>query len=173
MSLVPFGWNPWFESHRSLLHGLVPVRVIADVGAALRVTTGATTMLARASGRMRHDAVTRLDLPAVGDFAGVREAQDDTVLDVLLPRSSCLVRQAAGTRPDPQPLAANVDLALVVMALDADFSARRLERWAQLIAGSGALPLVLLNKSDLVAEKTDDDESAASVNDDVDTLSRP
>jgi ribosome biogenesis GTPase len=62
------------------------------------------------------------------------------------------VRQSAGRRTEAQIVAANIDLVVVVTALDHDFNVRRLERWAQVVEGSGALPVVLLNKADLCAD---------------------
>lgn len=59
---------------------------------------------------------------------------------------------AARTRNDEQPLAANVDLVFLVCGLDADFNLRRLERYLALVAGSGALPVVVLNKADLCSD---------------------
>jgi ribosome biogenesis GTPase len=51
----------------------------------------------------------------------------------------------------PQVFASNVDSALLVMGLDADFSPRRLERYLALVQGSGVEPVVVLSKADLCA----------------------
>jgi ribosome biogenesis GTPase len=48
-----------------------------------------------------------------------------------------------------QVLAANVDTVFLVMGLDGDFSLRRIERALVLAWESGAVPVVLLNKSDV------------------------
>ena len=55
----------------------------------------------------------------------------------------------AGSVTDEQVVAANVDVIFIVMALDADFSLRRLERYLLLARESGAAPVVLLTKPDL------------------------
>ena len=55
----------------------------------------------------------------------------------------------AGNVTDEQVVAANVDVVFIVMALDADFSVRRLERYLLLARESGAAPVVLLTKPDL------------------------
>jgi ribosome biogenesis GTPase len=47
-------------------------------------------------------------------------------------------------------LAANVDLALIVSALPRDLNARRLERYLTLAWESGATPLIVFTKADLV-----------------------
>jgi ribosome biogenesis GTPase len=50
-------------------------------------------------------------------------------------------------------VAANVDVVFIVMALDADFSLRRLERYLLLSHESGAAPVVLLTKPDLADDR--------------------
>lgn len=49
-----------------------------------------------------------------------------------------------------QPIAANVDVAFVIMGLDGDFNLARLDRYLALIRQSGARPVVVLSKKDLV-----------------------
>ena len=73
-------------------------------------------------------------------------------IERVLPRRSVVVRRASGTRTEPQVLAANADVALVVMGLDGDYNPRRLERYLAMAAGGGVRAAVLLNKSDLVCE---------------------
>lgn len=165
-SLADLGWNAWFESHRSRLTPFtVPARVVAEHRGALTLLCPQGAFTARLGGRLRHDASGRLDLPAVGDWVGARlPARDgDAVVDLVLPRLGRLVRQAAGRRVEAQVVAANVDLVVVVTALDQDFNARRLERWAQAIEPSGAMPILLLNKADLCPDPEPLVEAAARV----------
>jgi ribosome biogenesis GTPase len=49
-------------------------------------------------------------------------------------------------------LAANVDLAFIVMALDRSFNLRRLERFLVMVREGGVVPVVVLNKSDLASD---------------------
>ena len=89
----------------------------------------------------------RNDLAAVaGDWIAVR---DGTAVAVL-PRATTLARP----RPDgtPQVLAANVDLVGLVHGLDIPLNRRRLERGMVLAWESGAIPVVLLTKSDLTED---------------------
>jgi ribosome biogenesis GTPase len=58
------------------------------------------------------------------------------------------VRKVAGRRLEEQVIAANVDTAFVVMALDGDFNVRRLERYLAQCFESGAKSIVVLNKAD-------------------------
>jgi len=66
----------------------------------------------------------------------------------VLPRRSKFVRKVAGRRVEEQVIAANVDTAFVVMALDGDFNVRRLERFLAQCWESGAKSIIVLNKAD-------------------------
>lgn len=67
----------------------------------------------------------------------------------LLPRRTSLVRKVAGRETEAQILAANIDVAFIVQALDATFNPRRLERFLVMVHEGGSLPVVVLNKVDL------------------------
>jgi ribosome biogenesis GTPase len=101
------------------------------------------------AGRLRFEDV----LPAVGDWVAVRPVDPSLALiEAVLPRATQFSRRAAGTAVAEQVIAANVDLALVVCALDRDFNLRRLERYLVLAAESRAETAVVLNKADLCAD---------------------
>ena len=109
------------------------------------VVTDAGDVTAQVSGRMRYDAASPQGFPAVGDFVML----EGCVIRHVLPRTSVLMRKAAGRTQDEQVIAANVDIAFICMALSADFNLRRLERYLTLIWDSGAIPVVVLTKTDL------------------------
>ncbi len=93
------------------------------------------------------------DLPVVGDWViAERHGTLSRIVEVE-PRTGLMTRKRPGdTENDAvleQPIAANVDLALLTMAVDEDFSLRRLERYLTLAWDSGATPLVVLTKADL------------------------
>lgn len=154
MTLIErFGWSSFFESRfvpfRS--EGLAPARVLREERESCIVVTEGGEAVAETSGRLRHAAASRLDLPAVGDWVAVRPTggAGPAVIQAVVPRRNRVARKAAGEAASPQVLAANVDVLLTVMALDGDFNARRLERYAALAWESEALPLVVLTKSDV------------------------
>lgn len=113
--------------------------------------------LATVSGRLRHTASGRADFPAVGDFIAFTHAPGDdcAVIHHIVERSTCFSRKVAGTQIDEQIIAANVDYVCLVMSLNRDFNARRLERYLAAIWESGAQPLLVLSKQDLCANTTD------------------
>jgi ribosome biogenesis GTPase len=86
--------------------------------------------------------------PCVGDWVELRETQ----IVAVAPRRTLFARKAAGSGVEVQPIAANVDIAFLVMAMDHDFSLRRLERYLVLTRESGARPVVLLTKADLASD---------------------
>jgi ribosome biogenesis GTPase len=51
-----------------------------------------------------------------------------------------------------QPLASNVDTALLVMGLDADFNARRMERYLAMVRACEVAPVVVLTKLDIAPD---------------------
>lgn len=96
---------------------------------------------------------TRLP-PTVGDLLHLDRSVDGDPLHVhhLVPRRSALVRDTAGATSREQALAANVDVVLVVEHLDPDPSLGRVERLLTLAWRSGAQPVVVLTKTDLVPD---------------------
>ena len=61
-----------------------------------------------------------------------------------------LSRKDPGTKFQKQVLAANIDYALIVQGLDADFNIMRMERYIVQIIACGIKPIALLNKADIV-----------------------
>lgn len=150
IDLVELGWSAeWQLALDATPHDdLSPARVGTQHrrGYGLHTADGETT--AAVSGRLRRDARTAADLPAVGDWVLVR----DGIIQALLPRRTRFSRKAAGGRTEEQIVAANVDTVFVVMGLDPDFNLRRLERYLSFAWESGAEPIVLLSKTDLAPD---------------------
>jgi ribosome biogenesis GTPase len=147
-ALASLGWTPRLDAALAALgrDDLTPARVAA-------VHRGRLELLAFSaapSGRMAHAAATAADLPAVGDWVAADAAAG--VVHELLPRKGGIARAAGGGRGEPQVIAANVDLALVVGSLNRDLNIRRLERFLTLAADAEAEALVVLSKADLSAD---------------------
>ncbi|MFJ1702458.1 ribosome small subunit-dependent GTPase A [Kitasatospora sp. NPDC088346] len=89
--------------------------------------------------------------PCTGDWAAVDLATAGLpTVDALLPRSTAIVRKASGGRSDGQVLAANIDTVLIAVSLALDPDLGRIERFLALAWESGAEPVVVLTKADLV-----------------------
>ena len=154
MDLTALGWGPAladaFAPHAE--RGLVPGRVALEHTHIYRVLTEDGEWLSRVSGRLRHQAGQRADFPAVGDWVAVEppaHGGDARILGVL-PRYSRFSRRAAGDPTEEQILAANINTVFLVSGLDKDFNPRRIERYVTVAWESGATPVIVLNKADLV-----------------------
>ncbi len=90
-------------------------------------------------------------LPVVGDWVAVTRggAHDTRHIIAVMERKSLLSRRAVGDADRPQTMAANVDLVLIVIGLDAPMNVRRLERSLTWVWNCGCTPVLLLNKADL------------------------
>jgi ribosome biogenesis GTPase len=151
--LQQYGWNDRFAASFAELAApdRVPARVVLEHTHIYRIATEAGETLARVSGRLRHRAEERADFPAVGDWLVVEPVADgDARIHAVLPRFSRFSRRAAGAVTEEQVVAANIDVVFLIGGLDRDFNPRRLERYLVVAWESGATPVILLNKADLV-----------------------
>lgn len=124
----------------------VPARVVAQRGNIFRIHTGERDGDAVAAGKLRHST-----FPAVGDFVAVREQSTPATIELVLPRTGAVTRSGGSERAE-QVLAANVDVAVLLMGLDKDYNPRRLERFLALAFASDARPVVVLSKADLCSD---------------------
>jgi ribosome biogenesis GTPase / thiamine phosphate phosphatase len=149
-TLERVGWNDdvarSFEDH--LAAGLEPARVSAQHRGVWEVATEQGERSVGITGRLRHEAPAG-ELPVVGDWVALRDEQ----IEDVLPRTSKFSRKVPFTEIAEQVLVANVDVAFLVMGLDErDFSVRRLERYLTTAWEGGAVPVIVLNKSDLASD---------------------
>ncbi len=152
MSLKRLGWNSYFDALWQVREQLewLPARVISQQRGLWRIAGDFAECWAEVSGTLRAGAEAGGDWPAVGDWvaAEILSGGGRPLVHKVLPRRSKFVRKVAGRRMEEQVIAANVDTAFVVMALDGDFNVRRLERYLAQCWESGAKSIVILNKAD-------------------------
>ncbi len=140
--LRSLGWDRSFEETFQQGAGPreVPARVLADFSAEYLIHDGTVARRARA----------RDVDPAVGDWVGV----DSGAIKRIVPRRTEFSRRSPGAENRQQVLAANVDVAFIVVAAT-DVNLRRAERFLTIAWQSGAVPVVVLTKADL-AESPDE-----------------
>ena len=97
--------------------------------------------------------VDQADFPTVGDFVMINYIDNgDSQILATLPRHSCFSRREPGPIPREQAVAANFDYVFILQSLNLDFNPKRLERYLTLAWQSGATPVILLTKADLVED---------------------
>ncbi|HEY4887175.1 MAG TPA: ribosome small subunit-dependent GTPase A [Candidatus Dormibacteraeota bacterium] len=145
--LALLGWDSYFDERFTRLasEGGVPARVIADYGAEYLVHDGVSTSRASVGRHLRNDGST---MPAVGDWVAVLKQEPVNAILGVVDRRTVFSRKAASVETREQILAANVDVAFVVAAAT-DVNLRRIERYLTIAWQSGAVPIVLLTKSDV------------------------
>jgi ribosome biogenesis GTPase len=135
--------------------GREPARVMAEDRGSYLVRTAAGERRAAITGRFRHEAgVDPAVYPAVGDWVAVDGGPDDAAIHAVLARRTAIVRRAPGNRTEAQVVGANVDVVFIVVSLNLDLNMRRLERYLAVAWESGAEPIVVLSKADLVEDPT-------------------
>ncbi len=136
------------NKHNNLYIG----RVSSQYKNVYKVITENGEMAAEISGKFHYSVKDPSDYPAVGDFVmmdRINDSQGNGIIHHILPRKSTFARKAAGTKGDIQVVATNIDTVFICMSLNNDFNLRRLERYISIAWDSGAMPVVVLTKSDL------------------------
>ncbi|MFJ3669033.1 ribosome small subunit-dependent GTPase A [Streptomyces sp. NPDC090106] len=150
-ALAPYGWDEAWAAEFApyAAEGLLPGRV-------LRVDRGQCDVLT-AEGVLRADTafVTPHDpmrVVCTGDWAVVEPGGNPRYVRTYLPRRTAFVRSTSSKRSEGQILAANVDHAIVAVSLAVELDLGRVERFLALAWESGAQPVVVLTKADLVPD---------------------
>ena len=154
--LADLGWTDELEAAFSeyQTRGFEPARVVAEHRGGYLVRAARDERLAHPRGKLRDDEI-HAGMPAVGDWVAVCDASGERyAIEAVLPRRTKISRKTPWLRVEEHVLAANVDTEFLVSGLDGDFNPRRLERYLVAAWDSGADPVLVLTKLDLL-----DDES--------------
>ncbi|MCY0934095.1 ribosome small subunit-dependent GTPase A [Streptomyces sp. H34-S4] len=150
-ALTPYGWDEaWAAEFAPYAdQGLLPGRVV-------RVDRGQCDVMT-ADGIVRADTafVTPHDplrVICTGDWAALEAHGNPRYVKTYLPRRTAFVRSTSSKRSEGQILAANVDHAIIAVSLAVELDLGRIERFLALAWESGAQPLVVLTKADLVPD---------------------
>ena len=151
-SLQDLGWGPFFQNQiADPPAGLFPARVAGHSRGIYRLLSASGDLTASVAGRLAHEAAQSAALPVVGDWIlGRLASPGQAVIENVLERRTKLSRIAPGERTEEQILATNVDVVFLVTSLTREFNPRRIERYLVQIWESGARPVIVLNKEDLV-----------------------
>lgn len=151
-SLTPYGWDPAWEAEFAPYaeRGLVAGRVVRVDRGQCDIVTADGVIRADTAFVTPHDP---LRVICTGDWAAVDPVGGNPrYVREYLPRRTAFVRSTSSKRSDGQILAANVDHAIIAVSLAAELDLGRIERFLALAWESGAQPLMVLTKADLVPD---------------------
>lgn len=151
IDMTAYGLSDHFLNMAGDFETLTISRIISQNKGFYHIVAKQGEKLAEVSGRFRYNVLIPSDYPAVGDFvmADWNGNNGNAVIHQVLPRKSCFTRKAAGEARQAQVVAANIDTVCLCMSLNHDFNLRRLERYLSISWDSGAVPVIILTKSDL------------------------
>lgn len=147
-----YGWDEaWADAFTPYAaEGLVAGRVVRVDRGQCDVVTADGTVRADTAFVTPHDP---LRVVCTGDWVAVDpEGHTPRYVRAYLPRRTAFVRSSSSERSEGQILAANVDHAVVAVSLAGELDLARIERFLALAWESGAQPVVVLTKADLVPD---------------------
>ena len=146
MNISDYGILPNFEN----LQG-IPARVTAVHKERYEIVCEFGSTHARL--KTKEYYVDTQDFPTTGDFVMINYIDNgDSQIIATLPRKTFFSRREPGPIPRDQAVAANFDYVFIMQSLNMDFNPKRLERYLTLAWQSGATPVILLTKADLVED---------------------
>lgn len=153
--LIELGWN---RALQQSLNDLTAGNTTGDkaahvVGRVSRLDRGWSTVMMSARGDTMRTRNIGADV-AVGDWVVV--SPDGERIDRVLERYSALTRRVSSdvVKAESHTVAANIDTVFLVQSANSASNQRRLERELVLAFDSGAQPVIVVNKCDLVNEAT-------------------
>lgn len=152
IDMVNIGLRQRFITEAALYSNFYIGRVFSQYKKVYKIATENGDLTAEISGKLRFDAKSLADYPAVGDFVMLDRNEDsggNAIIHHVLTRESAFIRKAAGTSNDEQVVASNIDTVFICMSLNNDYNLRRLERYLGIAWDSGAVPVIVLTKADL------------------------
>jgi ribosome biogenesis GTPase len=151
-NIEKYGYDNFYEAQIEQLKindtNLIPARVIEVQKEQYKIISNNGENRARLKGSIFYDNKSVL-YPTVGDFVLIKPNPlgDDTIYYVL-------ERKSKFSRLDSfnfieQMVAANFDYVFILTSLNYDFNIKRIERYLTAAWQSGAMPVIVLTKSDL------------------------
>ncbi len=155
MELEYLGYNQTINKivNENNPHNLVVGRVVVEHKERYVVEAQMGNYECEITGNLRYSAQNRDEFPAVGDWVLITiYGQGLAIINKVLPRHSVITRQAVGQVGQVQVIAANVNYAFLVQAVDRDFNINRLQRYLAICNAAKVEPIIVLTKTDLINE---------------------
>ena len=138
MTLDHYGWGAFFQRQLS-------ESSVGEVGR-VRLATVRKAQVYTADRTVSVSLPRNVGTAVVGDWLLFDPKK--RIARKILARRNSLARNRPGHAAKRQVLAANIDAAVIVGALDRDLRPRQIERYLTSVLASGAKPLIVLNKAD-------------------------
>jgi len=167
-TLVALGWDAFFQNYFEEFKnkGFFPARIFKEERNIYYVYSIYGELKAKVTGKIMYNAETRNEFPAVGDWVVIQSKVCDEIASIvsILPRKTVFSRKIVGDNLiEEQIIAANIDTTFIVVGLDGDFNVRRVERYLTLVRSSGSQPIIVLNKTDISTNLTQQIKSIESI----------
>jgi ribosome biogenesis GTPase len=156
--LRELGWDEsWAEQAAHAMKTEVPGRVSrVDRGVCTVITEEGPIRASWSASLLEAVAADSTAAPCTGDWCMTRTWPDGPItIERVLERRTAVIRADASGNSRGQVLVANLDLIGVVVGLHPEPNLSRIERFLILAWESGAQPVVLLTKADLVEDADD------------------
>ena len=153
IKLEDLGYNEFFEDNRKFVddNDLTPARIIAEHKGLYIIRNETSVLSAKITGKMRFQASSNEDYPAVGDWVLIKAlSKNQARIYKILPRKTVLKRKSSN-ESESQILVSNIDITFIVQAPDRDYNLNRFERYLALAKSGNIEPVIILNKTDLIS----------------------
>jgi len=151
-----YGFTEFYQKQIDTLNGndkdLIPARIIEVHREQYKIVTEFGENTARLKGSLFYKSDENNVYPAIGDFALVRRNpnSEDTIYKVLERKSK--FSRLDSFNDKEQVVATNFDYVFIMTSLNNDFNIKRIERYLTVAWESGAMPVIILTKSDLCSD---------------------
>lgn len=155
--LNELGYDDFFASQSICEEkSLFPCRVINVQKSIYKVINENGEFTAKVSGGFSYRCIEGADFPSVGDWVLCHnlEKHSTAIIERILSRKTKLSRSTVGKKSDSQLIACNVDFVFIVQSCNHDFNPQRIDRYVHQVKLGGAIPIVVLSKSDLDISNT-------------------
>ncbi len=158
-TLTQFGWNELWEERFDPYQGdsIIPVRITREGKDLFHGMSREGNLILEIGGSLRNLVQLGVsDYPVIGDWCAVNyHSEGRGIIETVLPRERTLHRpislEAGRVRKTGKPVAANIDLALIVIDVAFDGSLRRAERFLSLLESDDIPSVLILSKADLAS----------------------
>lgn len=153
--LTQLGYNEERKKQANAIdEKLLKARITVQHKGMYRALTEEGEYLVQLSGKDKFNTHDLTSVPAVGDFVLIKPFPNEHkgIIEYILPRTQQFIRNTAGNQTKPQIIATNIDYAFLTMSCNDNFNTNRLERYLIATYDSGAIPIIIMTKADLITD---------------------